>query len=832
MILLLLACVAEESVVNRPAAEGQTAGVAHRARGRIPQPTENVLDADAEKNSGKNRRAWFDQMHRRPPGVDYKAIEAENGRKQVDKRRALVQAGQSPDPAWVEHGSWNQAGSMHVTRRSTDGTALYAGSDLGGIWKGSLEGGDWQPIGDNLNGGAHFLAVFPAEITGDPDILFAATNGGSLHRSIDDGASWEALSLGLASVRRLVQASDGSYVAYMIAGGSGQHGLLRSVDRGASFSVVRALEHSGDVWVPRNGGSGVYLLDGDALSYSGDQGETWTELASTGSGRGTGELVGSEAWIGADTGDSASTQTPRLWATQYDSGAVDVYRSDDGGGSWVELGSISDYWGEINASAVDSNLVAYGGVEMWRSDDGGDRWRLQNGWADYYDDPDHKLHADIMGIDVVPDQAGGEAWYVNTHGGVYVSYDGMGSADNLSKSGMRVGQYYSTLTSTADPSHLAAGAQDQGYQVTNTMDNQGDAYDFDQILSGDYGHLTSGDGTHRLVFSVYPGFVLVAEGEERPEITNYLYFPDGESYSWLPTVLADPTSPDDFFFAAKKLYRYVHQGRGWEVEQYSEQSFGSNAYLSALAFAPSNPDRMYAATSQGNLYASNDHGVTWERSDEDGPTGQYYYGQALVVSRTDPDTVVVGGSGYDGNPVYRSTDGGSTWIAWSEGLPATMALALAESADGTMFVGTETAAYMRTATAGEWVDITGTGAPITAYWSAEALASDNTIRFGTYGRGIWDYEIPGASGVCVGQDVDGDGVACTLDCDDADASRFPGAGDPCGDGIDQDCFDGDAVCLPPVPDGCGCGGGGSIAGWALGLSVLLGGRRRRARSAG
>ncbi len=36
-------------------------------------------------------------------------------------------------------------------------------------------------------------------------------------------------------------------------------------------------------------------------------------------------------------------------------------------------------------------------------------------------------------------------------------------------------------------------------------------------------------------------------------------------------------------------------------------------------------------------------------------------------------------------------------------------------------------------------------------------------------------------------DADGDGVAAPLDCDDADPSRYPGAVESCGDGVDRDC---------------------------------------------
>jgi hypothetical protein len=67
------------------------------------------------------------------------------------------------------------------------------------------------------------------------------------------------------------------------------------------------------------------------------------------------------------------------------------------------------------------------------------------------------------------------------------------------------------------------------------------------------------------------------------------------------------------------------------------------------------------------------------------------------------------------------------------------------------------------------------------------------------------------NGTCSGQpggldDNDGDGYSpCDGDCDDNDMERFPGAGELCGDGIDNDCND-------LVDDGCG--GPGSCAGKA------------------
>ena len=40
-----------------------------------------------------------------------------------------------------------------------------------------------------------------------------------------------------------------------------------------------------------------------------------------------------------------------------------------------------------------------------------------------------------------------------------------------------------------------------------------------------------------------------------------------------------------------------------------------------------------------------------------------------------------------------------------------------------------------------WTDLAGISAPDQTYWSVEYIPELNTARFGTYGRGIWDFII-------------------------------------------------------------------------------------------
>ncbi len=748
-----------------------------------PLPTLHPFEEDAEERLSQQRKAWRTSRHRAPPGVDWEEMERLNAERSLLRRNELkrLRGAEVGPPRWVERGSANQAGRMHQARFSSDGAWIYAGSSGGGIWKGRPDGSEWIPLGDNLYGGVHSQAVLPGEVEGAPDLLLVSTDWGSVHRSVDEGATWqqpEGLPY-LTSTRRLLVTSDASHTVFLLGCAWDNCSVWKSADRGSSFTEVLDLEgYPGDVWAPRDGGSMVYLLAREELLRSDDLGESFDPVGILSAASSSGELAGSEA--GA----------PRLWAVLSRPGGVEIHRSDDGGANFLHVNDASDYWGTLEASAVDEDLFVLGGLEVHVTRDGGIDFERVNNWGDYYSDPANLLHADLMGLDALPHGDGTETWFIGTDGGLYRSLDGMDTVANLSLSGLRVGQYYSTLTSRAFPDHLAVGAQDQGYQRTFGAEQAGDILRFNQEISGDYGHLSSGDWSHEWVFSTYPGFILVQHGEENLQL-YYLEFPPDELYEWLPPVVADPKDPRNAFFPATHLYYYNKNGvSNWERISASEHDFsGDGDFLSAMTFSPLDNNRAWVASARGKLYRSEDHAVTWQEAEDRGPDAHYFYGTALLASRTDVDTVWAGGSGYGSPAVYRSKDGGRTWEDFGQGLPDTLVYSLAEAPDGsgTLFAGTETSAWMREEEAKEWKDITGIDAPLTVYWSAETLVAENTIRFGTYGRGIWDYQLdPKGEGCYPPVDRDGDGVPCDTDCDDTNPSILPGAKDVC-DGTDVNC---------------------------------------------
>ncbi|MFH2002826.1 MAG: hypothetical protein ABIK28_24365 [Planctomycetota bacterium] len=709
----------------------------------FPRPTEHRLSEDAESKNKALKRQYHENMHQAAPGIDWKSMEKQNGLEAMDRKRhrleAILDGADRNTATWRELGSRNLAGRIHCAAWSTDKQYLYAGADRGGLWKGERNGTNWTPLGDNLYGGVHEVGIVPAE-GGDPEIIIRLYED-SVHRSTDQGLTWfkpEGLTA-VGNAKRIVVLDDTDQTVFVLfRNSSGQHRLKRSTDKGATFELSRNFTKNGDIWTPRTGLGPIYAVDGLNIYISSDAGLSWSVLGHPIPASGTGEAV------------LAGSETPdlRFNVAINVAGTWELWRSEDAAQTWSFERNLDDFWSSLVASSQDGGLIAYAGVEMFFSRYGGGIWQKVNNWGAYYNNPVNKLHADVPGIFALPDPDTpyGEIWYIGTDGGLYESVDQMHSVNNLSLSGLGVSQYYSVLTSRRRPDLVLAGSQDQGYQRAD-LDGPpppvpGPWGDFEQLISGDYGHLTSGDGTHDLVYSVYPGFVLVQEGEEVP-VLHFVDFPQNESYLWMPFVLGDPADTESFFFCASRLYRYTRQsGSVWTPVLHSDQDF-TPGFLTALAFSPVNPMRAWAVTGNGRLFYSNDRAVTWHLSASSGPGTHYFYGTVLLPSSIDEDTCWVGGSGYGIAPVMRTTDGGVTWVDAKTGLPNTLVYCMAEAPDGSgaVFCGSENGAWKYDPGLGYWSDILGTEAPINTYWTCEAVPSQNLIRFGTYGRGIWDYSL-------------------------------------------------------------------------------------------
>lgn len=125
----------------------------------------------------------------------------------------------------------------------------------------------------------------------------------------------------------------------------------------------------------------------------------------------------------------------------------------------------------------------------------------------------------------------------------------------------------------------------------------------------------------------------------------------------------------------------------------------------------------------------------------------------------------------------------------------------------------------------DWVgDLTGDGVP-----EAAVAAPDTSVDL--EGQGLVQVldGAPLAAGALSdggAPDLDGDGVAASVDCDDADPRQAPGLGEVCRTDLDEDC---DGVVDETECSLTGCGTSGSSPTAALGWLALVGLLARRAR---
>ncbi len=771
-----------------------------------PGPTEHFLEDDAEESNREQREAWIEEMHRAAPGVDWRSVEKANAKGEMARREFLPRA--APTRRWSEVGSRNQAGRMMCAMLGPDqggglGRKLYAGSHLGGLWRANADGTDWEPLGDNLYGGVHELLVTSGANPGDPDIVLAASSTNDVYVTNDLGDTWftpPGLE-NVTSVRAVGMIYGGAvdemlvYGTNWVSGVGYRSSVLGSVDRGQTFQLRSYFDSnwSGWMWLPSDAtaSDSIYVLHRGSCYQSVDKGFSFSKIADIATTASAGVLAGS------DSGG------PHLYAA-LNVGGWQLHRSTNGGTGFSFANTLSDFWSVMMASPKNPDVVIYGGVEAWRSNDQGATFNQINTWGEYYGNPTSKLHADMMGFHAYwnPDDPTKTIMYFSTDGGLYRSLNQGNNVLNLSLSGLGVSQYYSTLSSTVNPDHIQAGAQDQGYQrgVLEECFGFGPSTDFDQIISGDYGHLTSSDGSHDVVFSTYPGFVLIMEGENNQ---TYLSkdFPVNADNLWLPPVVADPLDKNDYFFCGNKLWHAERSGNSWTYSEHSARNFGSGSgtYLTRLAFAPSDSNRAYAVNDAGTLYYSTDGAVTWTVSGSSAPPEHYFYGNALDVHPTNPLEAYVGGSGYSSAGVRRTIDGGVTWTAIDAGLPDTMIYDVAYNQDGSaVYAATEVGAYRLDSGFSSWTNIMESHTPITTYWSVEAVPHTTIMRFGTYGRGIWDYEAGEARRILFSVDkntqINGlmvdDGDIVAYDCISDEVTTVVDLSDVMTDNVDVD-----ALCL-------------------------------------
>ena len=623
----------------------------------------------------------------------------------------VMVVGQAPATAglrWVRMGGPLGGLGYDIRMRPGNPDVMYVTDAWSGVHKSTDGGATWRPTNEGITTrtGESGDAIPVFCLTIDPNntdtIWIGTQNTRGIFRSTDAGETWQRRDDGVVedqgiTFRGFAVDPYDSRIVYAAAelsswawAGEARPGkefdqtkgvVYKTMDSGAHWSAVwRGDNLARYIWIDPTDSDVVFvstgIFDREAANARGvgilkstDAGQTWTSVNA-----GLGNLYVGTLFMqpGAPSVLLAGTGNNQYWSGNG------VYLSRDGGQSWrcVLAGD--------NIEAVEYSLsepsIAYAGSadRICRSDDGGATWKTVSGGVDGWGAPGVRAG---FPIDIQVDPRDPDRLFANCYGGGnFLSVDG-GKTWVVASTGYTGAQVRDIAVKRTDATCVVAAAR-----------------------SG-----------------------LFASGQTGAEWAG-LNYPPHASMEWYVVAL-DPAD-DEHLLAANNWEGTILEsgdgGRTWSDRQASPVSRGS---WRAIAFAPSNPQVVYAGTSAyfsagtfddampaGGVYASQDGGTTWKVAN--GSISRDANITALAVDPRSAQTVYAA-TGNHG--VLKTLDGGRNWTAINSGLPPTpvvLSVTIDPHTPDVIYIGLSSAGLYRSTDGGESWHLSSTG------MSREASVSD------------------------------------------------------------------------------------------------------------
>ncbi|MCX6270268.1 MAG: YCF48-related protein [Bacteroidetes bacterium] len=484
-------------------------------------------------------------------------------------------------------------------------------------------GNSWHPIGP-FGGDITDMAADPI----NPDRIFAV--GGFPYVSEDGGNSWTVLnalaSLSSSSVNAIESASNGLMIATSpaLAGK-----ILRSTDGGISWQTRN---------IPVNTTGTCVAMDPN------DTNTIYVGLTS---------ILGSVA----NRVIVKSTDGGLSWT------AIDMTASLPVGNTVVDIcvdPDNSQYVFAIGRSGFSDALVV-------GSTDGGGNWEDRS-----YGLPVGKPYNHIV-------MAGGKVYVAG--GQLYGSQNmGVYESTNLGILWSNISGSFPNKVSNAlliNPvDHNMMYVATEGDGIYSTSDG-GVTWNYSATGAGDNG------AARTLLFRpgstdiIYAGFLSIAVCKSSDAGSSWVYSNNGIATLTIDDIEVDVNDPSRIIlgFEAENsggCYLSADTGTTWTLiaglpaTRFSKVTFGSDGTMYAWSNGPT-------SIGQEGLYKSMDNGLTWYNM---GPNiGNYFETEiwALAASLTNPNLLFIGGNNFGNNGwasmIYRTTDGGQTWVNVYQGSP-------------------------------------------------------------------------------------------------------------------------------------------------------------------
>jgi photosystem II stability/assembly factor-like uncharacterized protein len=593
---------------------------------------------------------------------------------------------------------------------------VWAGTQFTrGIFK-SIDGGNsWTKMD---NGVTEFEGVSFRGITVDPrssEIVYAAAEisswaltgvpriglefdmvQGVVYKTTDGGSNWTAIWRGSNLARYIWINPVDPDVLYLSTGifdreasdSDSQGGLA------GSGGVYKSTD-GGSTWLPVNNGLGN-LYVGSLYMHPEDP-----DILLAGTGNIT-YGAGSGVYLTTDGGGSwqHTLQNDQIEAVEfsesdpnlaYAGSAGAVYRSEDGGFTWVtaSFDPGGGGWGPPGIRAgfpIDFQVDPRNPGRIFANNYGGGNFLSVDAGVTWTDASEGYTGAQVRDVVAVPSHpsrvfaAARSGLFSSTDGGTHWAGLNYGTAFGL--------EWNAVAVDPRNPQHVIAS--NNWGSVLLSSRNGGDSWQAVSQPAGEgrgYRAITFAPSDANVVYAGQSHYMSAGTFDEIGASGGVQKSSDGGD-SWqganggvsqdanVTALAIHPTDPLVVYAATANhgVLKTTDGGNSWTA-----LTLGSVQSPVALSVAvhPTNPDTVFSGLAQGGLHRSTDGGTTWRYAGTGLPAEATV--SDIVFNPTNPDRLYIADrmSG-----VFRSTDGGDTWQSLNEGLRLRDISALSMSSDG------------------------------------------------------------------------------------------------------------------------------------------------------
>lgn len=675
-----------------------------------------------------------------PSGIYYKSY-LETKRMSLNKTSLAIDNKSS----WEAIGPLNIQGRMLCLALDPQNTnTLYAGSASGGLWRTfgvTPSEINWERIPTGFPTlGVMAIAVDPKNSNtiyiGTGEVYgYQKSIGGTVIRTTrgsygigilktnDGGKTWEKSldwsyneERGIQCIRINPLNSKSIYAATT-------EGIYKSTDAGANWQLVLPVLMGQDIIIHPTDTSKVMVSCGN--------------LGSPGSGIYRSLLAG-KSWkksknIPPFTGktllETYASSPDTIFASVADSlMGIGLYRSDDFGSEWTEIHGCDipayqgwySHWVAVHPENL--NMVIHAGVNLYKSLDGGKTLSIISG--DNGIDHHNYIH-DIIDPNII---------YIACDQGIFRSINFGRTFQNIGY-GLQTAQFYNGFSSSSTDSMLAMG----GLHNNKAVIFYGTKDWVKAKVTGDDGCWTAINPVNDNILYGEAQYNYIQKSIDRG--VSFFSAIEGmyeSSAAFAAPFLISPSNPSILYSGRKCVYKTVYSASEWFATNNNTELDG-NLTLS-MAISADNPDIVYAGTAptftRSHIFRTVTGGISW--TDVTGSLPDRYP-MDIAVDPNNNEIVYVVFAGFGSGHVFKSLDAGTNWIDITGDLPdvPTLSIAIDPLNSDHIYIGNDIGVYVSTDGGTTWSTYNNGLPEAVIAMDLNIFYPNRKIRIATHGNGAF-----------------------------------------------------------------------------------------------